>query len=115
MDAHAVEAAFEHLEGECVIEVLGIGGVNGEGGHVAEVAATQDLLFGDFRGDGFGLQLDGLWKGDGEVAFRQDGEHLHVVAAGFAEHVDDFADGVAVTGCPVEDAHHHLVAGLGLA
>ena len=115
VDAHAVETALKHLEGEGVVEVLGIGGVDGEGGHVAEVAAAQDLLFRDFRGDRFGLQLDGFREGDREVALGEDAEHLHIVAAGLAEHVEDFADGIAVVARPVEDAHHHLVAGLGFA
>ena len=47
-------AVLEFLNRQGVVKVLGIGGVNREGGHVAHVTATGDFLGGDSRLQEFG-------------------------------------------------------------
>ena len=112
VDAHFVVAVRKRAEGEGVVEVFGIGWVDGEGGDGAEVAAVFEV-FGGGGGEGVGLSRYLLGEVEREVVFGEDGEHLDVVVAWAAEPFDDFADGVVHTVGPVGHLDDDLVAVLG--
>ncbi len=112
--AHFDVTVFQLAVGEGVVEVLGVGGVDGEGEHVAEVAAGGHLFFGGFA-DFLGLVFGLFGELQGEVVFGEDGLHLHVVVAGFAQALDHFAHGVVHAFGPVGHLHEHLLAVFGAA
>ena len=111
-DVHAdlpdAVAYLAHREG--VVEVLGVGRVDGEGHDLAEVAAGGDLAGRDAAVNGFGRLLDLRVEAVGEFVFGQDGVHLRVVVAGDAEPFDQFAHGALASGYPVDDAYDDLFA-----
>ena len=101
-------ARLAHRQG--VVEVLGVGRVDGESHRVAEVAAAGDLLLGDAAVDrGRGL-LDPGFEAVGQVVLGQYGVHLRVVVARQTQSVDQLARGALAAGCPVDDAHDDLLA-----
>ena len=112
--AHLHVAVLQHTVGEGVVEVLGVGGVDGEGEHIAEVATRGYLLFRRLAYL-LGLVLGLLRELQGEVVFGQDALHLHVVVAGLAEAFDHLAHGVVHPLGPVGHLHQHLLAVLGAA
>ena len=83
------------LQADGIVEVLGIGRVDGDGEGLAEVAALFDFVLADFDGNLAGFLLHLLGKLDGVFVGGEDAFHLHVVLARLAEHAGDFAKGVA--------------------
>ncbi len=111
--AHLVEPLVELLDGEGVVEVLGVGGVDGAGPRVAEVLALGHVLRRDLARDGVGRVLHVLRVLVGQPVLGQDGVHLHVVVATLTEHVHHLSDEVLVLLVgPLYDFHHYLVVGL---
>ena len=105
-------AILELLYRQGVVEVLGIGRVDGERGHPAHVAAAGHLLIGDARLQSVGRALDVFGILVGQPKFGQDGMNLGIVLAGASQHVDHLADGAVGILWPLDDACHHLVARL---
>ena len=108
--AHLPQSAAQAADGQRVVKVLGILGVDGEGGDAAEVLAPGYFLGGDFIGNLVrgGLHVFGV--GVRQAELRQDGVHLGVVVARAAQDVDDLSDGVLGLVRPFDDFHHRLVA-----
>ena len=100
-------------DGEGVVEVLGILGVDGTGEHMAEVLSAGNLLLADGGIDALGRLLHVLGILVGQVVLRQDGVHLGIVVARLPEYVYHAADDVLVL-CigPLYHLHHGLVVGL---
>ena len=113
-DVYADLPAVAHgAYGECVVEVLGIVGVDGECGDGAEVLAAGNLLGGDAGVNLVGYTLHLFGVGIGQSVFRQDGMHLGVVLALVAEDVHHFSGGALCLFGPVGNLHHHLLSVLG--
>ena len=108
--AHLPDAVAYAAHRERVVEVLGVGRVDGEGRHGAEVAARVDLLLRDAGVDGLGRRLDLRLEAVGQLVFGQNGVHLRVVVARHAEPLDQLAHGALAARLPVDDAHDDLLA-----
>ena len=113
VDADAQFAGGEALDGEGVVEVLGVVGVNGEGVDVAGVFAAGAVAGADFGGDGVGFGLNDFGEFGLEVEFVEDGLEFRAGRVGAAEVLDDFAGGVEVPLRPLLEADEDFVAGLG--
>ena len=100
------------LDGQGVVKVLGIGGVDGECGHTAHVAAASHFLVGDARLQAIGNALYVFGVLIGQTELSEDGVYLGIVLACFSQHVDHLADGAVGILWPLNDACHHLLAGL---
>ena len=110
-----VHADFPHPVADAahrqrVVEVLGVGRVDGESGRRAEVAPGGDFLFGDAAVDGLGGVFDLRLEAVGEFVFGENGVHLGVVLPGHAQHFDQLAHGALAAGLPVDDAHDDFFA-----
>ena len=116
-DVHPDEvvAVFQFVERKGIVEVLGVGRVDGKGRRVPHVAPTGDLLLGDFDGQGGGFGFDLLRKTVRKPVFGQDGVDLHFVFAGTSQDVEDTADGVVGLVGPLGDFDHDFVAVVRLA
>ena len=113
VNAHLPQAAVKAADGERVVKVLGVAGVDGAGEHVAVVLAHGQVAGGDVGADLRGGVLHVLRIPVRQAVLGQDGVHLRVVLARPAEHVDHLAHHVLVVGVgPLGDLHHGLVAGL---
>ena len=108
--AHFPPLAFEVADGEGIVKVLGIVGVDGEGRHFAEILAASDFLGRDVGRKAFGSILHVLRIAIGQSVFGQDAVHLGVVLALASEDVNDLADGALRVGGPFRYLDHRLVA-----
>ena len=108
MDTHLEAVLVELDEGNCVVEVLGVGGVDGESGNLAVVLAPLYLSLGDFVGYLVGSFADSGFEAVRQLELGQDGVHLGVVLAGFAQHVHYLADGLHALAGPVRHYYRHL-------
>ena len=113
MYAYLEVAVFEWAYRQGVVKVLGVAGVDGEGGDVAHVDALGHFLVGYARTDFVGGLLDVLRVFVGQAVFGQDGVHLGVVLAVASQYVLDLAEGRLLVFGPLGDAHDGLVAVLG--
>ena len=86
--------SFDLADREGVVEVLGIFGVDGEGGYAPEVLASGYFLGGDFGGYLVSGFLYGGWIDIRQPEFREDGMHLGGVVSGASQDVDYLTDGV---------------------
>ena len=110
VNAHLPESVLELSDGERVVEVLCILRVNGAGEDIAEVLALGVVLRRYLRRNLLGSLLHVLRILIRQAVLREDGVHLHVVVASLSEHVDNFANHVAVILVgPFHDAHHSVV------
>ena len=114
VDAHLPYAVAYAAYRQRVVEVLGIGRVDREGGHAAEVAPAVDFLLRDAAVDGGGRLLDFGLEAVGELVLGQNGVHLRVVVARQTQHVNQLAHGALAPERPLGDADHHLLAVLDL-
>jgi len=105
--AYFPKSPFQFADGEGVVEVLGILGVDGEGGHTPEVLTSGYFLGGDFGGYLVGSFLYGSGVDIGQAEFRQDGVHLGGIVSCAPQDVDYLADGVLGFVGPF----HHLYDG----
>ena len=94
MYAHFPNSLFQFADGEGVIEVLGILGVDGEGGYTPEVLASGYFLGGDFGGYLVGCFFYGGGVDVWQAEFREDGMHLGGVVSGASQDVYYLADGI---------------------
>ena len=69
--AYFPKSPFQFADGEGVVEVLGILGVDGEGGHTPEVLTSGYFLGGDFGGYLVGSFLYGSGVDIGQAEFRR--------------------------------------------
>ena len=110
VDAHLPTAVVEAADGQGVIEVLGVDGVDGEGDHVAHVDAAGHLVGRDAGVYPLGLAGHLGRVAVGQAEFGEDGVHLGLVVAGVAQHVDYLAYGVLGLGGPAGDAGHGFLS-----
>ena len=115
VDAYLPAALAGGADAQGVVEVLGVPGVDGEGGHGAEVLALCHLLGGDAGVDVAGGLLHGLGVFVRQAELGQDGVHLGVVLALPAEDVEDLSYGVHLVLRPGGDSGDGLVARLAAA
>ena len=110
-DVHAYlpMAIGQLLERNGIVEVLGVGRVDGDGEDVTEVLPFLDFRLLNLSGYLFSFLFDLLRKFQRIVVRQQDRFHLHVVVAWIAQHPDDFAKGVARVLRPVHQVHHYLL------
>ena len=80
MDAHFPQP-IHRPDGQGIVEVLRIGGVDGEGEHVAEVLTLGNLLRSDGGVDFVGGFLYALRIFVGQAVLGEDGVHLDIVVA----------------------------------
>ena len=92
--AYFPKAVFQPSDGEGVVKVLGILGVDGEGGDAAEVFALGYFFGGDFGRNLVGGFLYGGGVDVGQAELGEDGVHLGGIVSGTAQDVDHLADGV---------------------
>ena len=113
MHPHLPIPVGELANGEGVVEVLGIGRVDGEGGHPAHILAAFDFRF---RNAGLNF-VSGFFElfGEvvGEVELGQDGVHFGVVVPRVPQHVYHLARGIFGRFGPFGDANNHLLPVLG--
>ena len=113
MHTHLPKSVVETTDGEGIVEVLGIVGVDGAGEHLAEVFAFGQILGGNLATDLVGGILHVLRVFIGQAVLGEDGMHLRIVLAEFSEDIHHLARHVLVVGIgPVGDFHHRLVIGL---
>ena len=108
--AHFPVAVGHGADGKGIVEILGILGVDGECGGVAEVLAASYFLGGDSCIDFVGGFLHVLRVFIGKTVLGENGVYLGVVFAGASEDVDHSAFGVLGFFRPFGYAHDCLVA-----
>ena len=77
---HLPAVALQRLDAQRVVEVLGVGRVDGAGPGIAEVLAARYLLGRDARLYLLRRLLDALRILVGEAILHEDGVHLHIVS-----------------------------------
>ena len=110
MDAHLPHAVADFADRQRVVEVLGVGRIDGEGHRLPEVAPLGVVFAGDAPVDGFGCRPPPPLDPVAGLVFGQNGVHLGVVLARLAQNVDQFAHGAFRAGRPFGDAYDDLVA-----
>ena len=92
MHAHLPKTAIQLADGEGIVEVLGILGVDGTGEDIAEVLTAGNLFRRDtwlyLLGSLFDMLRIAVWQ----TILRQDGMHLHIVVALLAQYVNDLTN-----------------------
>ena len=107
------KSAVELADGERIIEVLGILGIDGAGEDIAEILTAGNLLLGDGGIDLLSSILHILGILIRQVVLREDGMHLGIVLAGLSQHIDYGANDVLMLMIrPLCDLYHCLVIGL---
>ena len=91
MHADLYVAVLELAIREGVVEVLGIGRVNSESRHLAEIPALGNVLGGYLVRHGLGCGLHLGLEAVGQTVLGQDGVHLGVVGTRLAQYVYDAA------------------------
>ena len=110
---HFPQSVVELAHRKCIIEVLGVLGVDGAGIYIPEVLTLGDVSLGDLRRNLVGSLLHVLRILVWQSVLCEYGVHLHVVVALFAKHVNHLAHKILVLGIrPLCDFHHSLVARL---
>ena len=87
-------AVVQLLQTDGIVEVLGIGRVDSDGEHLAEIAAFFDFVPANGNGNLIRFFFHLIRKLDGIVMCCKNGLHLHIVLARLAEHADNLAKGV---------------------
>ena len=95
---------------EGVVEVLGVGRVDGEGRRCAEIPPLGVIPGRNRSRNGCGRGFHLLVEAIGEVEFGQDGVHLGVVFTRHAQHVEQLARGTFRALGPLRDADDDLLA-----
>ena len=112
MDAHLEIAALQRPERKRVVEVLGIGRVDGKGKGLTEVATLRQISSRNLLGYLICRILNGLFKLIRKVELCKDGMHLRLIGARGAEHIDNMAIGAVLTASPAFHPGRDLIAGL---
>ena len=108
--AHFPVSVGELAQGEGVVEVFGVGRVDGECRDAAEVFASGYFVGRDCLFDFVGQLFEFFGVTGGEAKLGENGVHLGVVLAAFAEYFHDFALWTGVIHGPVGEAHHDFFA-----
>ena len=111
VNANLPVAVFEFFYRKSVVKVLGIGGVNREGSHVAHVTTTGNLLGSNSRIQEFGGLGHILGILIWQAKLGENGMNLGIVFASNTQNVDDLTDGAVGILGPLHNFHHRLVAG----
>ena len=114
VDADLHIPVFQFAVRKGVVEVLGVGRVDGKRGYVAEIPASRQFFRGDGVRDLVGCLLHFRLEAVGQLVFSQDGVHLGVVLARNAEHIDNPAHRFEAALGPVGHQYRHLDAVGGL-
>ena len=110
--AHLPEVLSEGTDGESIVEVLGIVGVDGAGEHIAHIESAGYLVGGDDVADMVGRILHGNGVFVGESKLGKDGVHLYIIVTSLTKDVHHMTYGVACILGPFHNLHHRLVATL---
>ena len=110
MDADAVAAFAEFLDGEGVVEILGIVGIDGEGKDITAIAAALAVGGAHLVRNGFGLFLDRGREGGVEIVFVENALEFGVGGVCFSEDIDDFTLGIEVSLFPFNHLDDNLIA-----
>lgn len=110
--AYLPQIVFQSADGQGIVKVLCILGVDGEGGDVPEILASGNLFGGNFIGYLVGGLLYGGRIYIRQAEFGQNGVHLGGVVSGTSQDIDDLPDGVLRLVGPFHDLHDGFVARL---
>ena len=111
--AHLPLSVGGAAQGEGIVEVFGVGRVDGEGGNLAEVFAPGYLFGGDFLVDGVGDFFELLWVSCGQAELGEYGVHFGIVFAALSQYLYNFALRAVVVEGPVGEPGNDLLALLG--
>ena len=117
VDTEEPMAFGQLLQADGVVEVAGVGGIDGDNGVGADVLAAGLLRVGQrfkFLGGLSGLLEGGAAEFFGEVVSSQDAGKFGAGLAAFAEHFEDDAFGAAVGGRILNDFDAEFIARLGV-
>src|SRR5690606_20760706 len=113
MHAYFVVAIGQLFERDGVVEILGIFGVDGKGGYLAEVAAPGGF-FGWYSGaESRGFRFHGFWKRQWETEIGQYSIHFGVVLAFFTQHEGNLTHRILALAWPFGDGYHYFLAVFG--
>ena len=110
--AHFPPSVLQAADGEGIVKVLGILGVDGKGRHPAEVFAAGNLCGGNLVGNAVGGLLYRCRIHIGQAEFGQNGVHFGGVVARTSQDINHLTDGVFGLVGPFGHLHHGLVARL---
>lgn len=113
MDANAMAAIAQFLDGEGVVEILGVIGIDGESKDITAIAAALAVGGAHLIRDGFGLFLDRGREGGVEIVFVENALEFRVGGMGFSEDIDNFTLGVEVPLFPFNHFDDNLIAYFG--
>ena len=108
--AHFPQARLELPDGQRVVEVLGIAGVDGEGHHVPAILPFGIVFRGNLGRNLLGGRLHINRISIGQAVLGENGVHLGGVVARLAQHIDHLAERIAGLFGPLGNPGHHLVA-----
>ena len=115
VDADFIVAIGKFFERNGIVEILGVGRINGEGESVAEIFAVFELVFlFKLLLPRLGLLLDFGREVHFETAFKHDANHLCIVFAGNSDDADYFAHGTLRGVLPFGNPCLDFVALLGI-
>ena len=113
VDSHLVQLAIGYFpDGQGIVEVLGIAGVDCTSEDFPEILTLLQVLLRHLAADLVGGLLHLFRIAIGQTILRQDGMHLSVVVSRRTENVYHLSDHVLMTVIrPLDNAHHSLVVG----
>lgn len=80
-------ASGKSLQGQCIVEIAGIGRINGEGDHIAEIATAFNIFLCYFIAYLFSIPFNFLSEAIGKLIFGKDGMHLSLMLTRPAKHL----------------------------
>ena len=110
VDAHLDVAVLEPAVRKRIVKILGVGRVDGERGHTAEIATPGQVFRHDGVGDLVGRLFHLSFKAVRQLVLRQDGVHFRIVFTGHAQHIHDAAQRLGAALGPVGHQHGDLHA-----
>ena len=109
MYADFPKAVLQLAQRQRIVKVLRIFRIDGEGNNAAKIFAPGTVLVGDLGRNAVGRFFHLFRIRVGQAELGQNGVHLRIVIAGFAENIDDFAQRILGTFGPLDDAYQSLV------
>ena len=110
MNSYFKVSVFEFLERNSVVEVLGVGRVDGKSCYLAHIAAGFDFAFGNLGGNLLGGTFHSTVKRIRKFKLGKNCVHLGFVVSCFAEHLDNLAKRIFCSGRPFGNLSDSLVA-----
>ena len=114
MDANLNPIFAYAAERQRVVEILGVGRVNGKGRYAAEIAASGNLLLRNVLIDFVGGILNALRKPIRQTVLGQNGVHLSVVFARISQNFNHLAYRVFLSVAPLHNLGDSLLASFGI-